>query len=473
MPKRNILWMLAVVAVALGTAWLMKHTPKSQRQLEVRPDAMVEAYNQIIEKHYPPVDPLEIKRNAIAAMVKSLDPQSVYIPYELADAFEKRMQGQTLGTGLVLDLSDRGPIIACVDPNSPADRAGLLAGDLVTLINSKPTFNMNLAQVNELLSNPKDGKIELSLIPSRGSGDLREVTLELAEYPVEAATGLYRDKDNRWVYTVDRDKHLVYIKVSEFVSEAVERFKTAFRSPSRMGGLVLDLRGNPGGYLSEGVALANLFLHDEPIVTVLGNGSDPEKYVAHPEGAYPPKPLVVLIDSDTASAAEIVAGSLKAADRAILLGMPTRGKHSVQTPIRLGGKLGLMHLTTARFYFPEKSPEATTRPAEDVLPASAGKPITPHLFVSADSNNAHKLRMLRRRAASAFVAPASLPATMPAGGMGEALGRDLIKYDPQLAEAIKLLRDPDRMEKILQDSADARKKRLATQPGGKGALITP
>jgi len=473
MPKRNILWILAVVAVALGTAWLMKHTPQSQRQREVRPDAMIEAYNQIIEKHYPPVDPLEIKRNAIAAMIKSLDPQSIYIPYDRAEAFEKRMKGQTLGTGLVLDLSDRGPVIACVDPNSPADRAGLVAGDLVTLINARPTFNMSLPQIDGLLSDPKDGKVELSLIPLRGSGDVREVTLELAEYPVEAATGLYRDKDNRWVYTVDRDQGLVYIKVSEFVADAVERFQTAFRSPSRVEGLVLDLRGNPGGYLSEGVALANLFLHNEPIVTVLGNGSGPEKYVAHPEGAYPPSPLVVLIDSDTASAAEIVAGSLKAADRAILLGMPTRGKHSVQTPIRLGGKLGLMHMTTARFYFPEKSPEATTRPADDVLPASAGKPITPHLFVSSDSNNAHALQMLRRRAASAFVAPVTLPATMPAGGMGAALRHDLIKHDAQLAEAIKLLRDPARMEKILQDCADARKKRLAPQPVRKGALITP
>ena len=117
MPKRNILWMLAVVIVAVGTAWYMKSTPQARYDRSARPDAMVDAYNKIIKNHYPPVDPLELKRSAVAGMVKSLDPQSVYIPYDKAEAFQKRMKGQALGTGLVLELSDKGPVIRSVHPH--------------------------------------------------------------------------------------------------------------------------------------------------------------------------------------------------------------------------------------------------------------------------------------------------------------------------------------------------------------------
>ena len=213
---------------------------------------------------------------------------------------------------------------------------------------------------------------------------------------------------------------------------------------------MLDLRGNPGGYLPEGVALADLFLHDGSIVTVLGNGAEPERHLAHAEGTYPGIDVVVLIDSDTASAAEIVAGSLNRADRAILLGSPSRGKHSVQTPLLLGGKLGLLHLTTARFFFTPDTPAAATRPAADTLPPSAGKPIAPHIFILSDPDKRRKLHILRRRAASATLAPTTVPASRPAGGPGATLGRELIENDAQLAAAIELLKDSAKIHATLQ-----------------------
>ena len=479
MPKRNILWMLAVVAVAVGTAWLMRRTPQARYDRSVRPDAMVDAYNEIIENHYPPVDPLELKRSAVAGMVEALDPQSLYVSYDKAEAFRKRMRGHTLGTGLILDLSDRGPVIGCVHPNSPADEAGLTAGDVIVLIDSLPTFNMSLEQAGGHLSGGENGKVQLRVIFARRAGPPRDVTLTLGEYPVEMVTGLYRDAGRRWMYTVDRNEGLAYIRVSEFVSGTVERFKRAFRQPSLVRGLVLDLRGNPGGHLPEAVALANLFLHDEPIVTVLGNGARPERHMAHAEGTYPEIPVVVLIDSDTASAAEIVAGALSHADRAILVGSPSRGKHSVQTPFSLGGKLGLLHLTTARFFFAQDMPEGSTRPSPDTLPPAAGKPIGPHVLIPADPGKRRELQVLRWRAASAPLAPTTSPASRPASSPGATLGRELIRHDAQLAGAVELLKNPARIRAILQACAEARNREKrpgpspTTRPASGGVPIAP
>ena len=484
MPKRNILWMLAVVAAAVGTAWLMRHstwyTRQARHERSVRPDAMIEAYNEIIKNHYPPVDPLEVKRSAVAGMVKALDPQSLYVPYDKAEAFRKRMSGHILGTGLVLDLSDKGPVIACVHPNSPADEAGLTVGDVIVLINSLPTFNMSLEQANGHLSGGAGGKVQLRVIFARDSGPPRDVTLTLDEYPVETVTGLYRDSGRRWVYTVDRDEGLAYIRVSEFVSGTVGRFKQAFRQPSLVRGLVLDLRGNPGGYLPQAVALANLFLRDGPIVTVLGNAARLERHVAHAEGTYPEIPVVVLIDSDTASAAEIVAGALSRGDRTILLvGSPSRGKHSVQTPLPLAGKLGLLHLTTARFFFDSDTPEATTRPSPDTLPFSAGKPIAPHVLIRADPDTRRQLQVLRWRAASAPPAPTTAPASQPASSPGATLAQKLIRHDAQLAAAVELLKNPARIRATLQACAEARKRKKrpgplpTTRPASGDDPITP
>jgi len=479
MPKRNLLWMLAVVAVAVGTAWVMRRTPQARHERSVRSDAMVDAYNKIIENHYPPVDPLELKRSAVSGMTEALDPQSIYVPYEKAEAFRKRIGGRALGTGIILDLSDRGPVIGCVHPDSPADKAGLAAGDIIVLINNQATFNMSLEQVGEHLSGGEDAKVRLRVIFARDSGAPRDVTLTLDEYPVETVTGLYRDTDRRWVYTVDRDEGLAYIKVSEFASGTVERFKRAFRRPSLVCGLVMDLRGNPGGYLPEAVALANLFLHDEPIVTVLGNASEPERYVAHAEGTYPEIPLVVLIDSNTASAAEIVAGSLSHADRAIMIGSPSRGKHSVQTPFSLGGKLGLLHLTTARFFFAPDTFETDTRPSPDTLPLSAGKPIGPHVLIRSDPGKLRQLQLLRWRAASAPRAPATAPASQPASSPGATIGQKLIRHDAQLAAAVELLKNPARIRETLKACAEARKRKKrpgpfpTTRPASGGARVRP
>ncbi|MCP4376010.1 MAG: PDZ domain-containing protein, partial [bacterium] len=426
MPKRNVLWMLAVIAVAVGTAWLMKQAPQGRGQGDGKPDAMVDAYNKIIKNHYPPVDPLELRRRAVEGMIKALDPQSRYISHDKAEAFRKRMKGRARGTGLILDLSDKGPVVVCVHPNSPAEKAGLNPGDVIVLINTLPTFNMSLERINALLSGGEDQKVHLRVIFARGTHEPRDLTLELDEYPVDTVIGLYRDENRRWVYTIDRDEGFVYIKVSEFVAGTVEEFKRAFRLPLHVRGLVLDLRGNPGGYLPEGVALSDLFLHDELIVTVLGNSEEEVRYFAHAEGTYLDIPVIVLLDSDTASAAEIVAGSLKHADRAMLIGSPSRGKHSVQTPLLLGGELGLMHLTTARFFFAEDMPEATTKPSARILPSSAGKPINPHMLLASDPGRRRQLQLLRWRASSVRPIATTQPSTQPASGPGATIVQELI-----------------------------------------------
>ena len=417
-------------------------------------------------------------------MVGRLDPYSRYIPPGKAQAFRKRMMGRGHGLGLVAEEAGTERIVVYVHPGSPADEAGVLAGDIIVAVNVKnhvpgrPTTAPRSAATRPMTPGP-DGKVHLVV---RRGGELHSFAIAPADYSVEAVMGFYREREDRWVYLVDPDEGIAYLRVEEFVEGTVARFQRAFRRPSGVRGLVLDLRDNPGGLLPQAAALANLFIDSGPIVTVAGRGGGVERLVAHTDGTYPGIPVVVLVNGQTASAAEIVAGALALADRAVLVGRPTRGKHCIQGMFDLPGRLGLVNLTTKRFFFEADARDArrfqryvvraATRPrARPPEADSMGTPIFPHVRVEISREDLRKLRRLRWKAwTPRRPAPTTAPATRPAASAAEDIVDALLLLDAPLTRAVQLLRNPGEIRRIL---AAAARKRAARRKAAKAAATRP
>jgi len=302
MPKRNLIWIIVVVVVALVTVWIVRPRYGTRRAAPVRADALMEAYRVITENYYQPVDETRLRCDAVAAMVRRLDQFSRYIPPDRAEAFKRQMAGKVRGLGLVVDSDPLGLVVVCVYPGSPADEAGLEIGDLILAINGRPADRLDLTRIRRILRADGDARVHLSF--SAGGPPAQTVTLAPAEFAIDAVTGLYRGRAGGWVYLVDDSRNIAYFRVREFIPGTVEQFHRAFRRLAGEGirGLVLDLRDNPGGLLPQAVALANLFLQGGPIVTVVGRGGQLESHQAHAGGTYPDILMVVLVNGSTASA---------------------------------------------------------------------------------------------------------------------------------------------------------------------------
>jgi len=488
MPKRNLIWVVVVVAGALMTAWIIRPVPTTPRAGPARgDDVLMEAYHIIAENTYVPIDGDELRRYGIEGMVGRLDPYSRYIPPGKARAFRKRMMGRGHGLGLVTEDAGTERLVVYVHPGSPAaeaDEDGVLAGDAIVAVNVKnhvpgrPTTAAGSAATRPMTPGP-DGKVHLVV---RRGGELHSFAIAPADFSVEAVMGLYRDREDRWVYLVDPDEGIAYLRVEEFVEGTVARFQQAFRSPSGVRGLVLDLRDNPGGLLPQAAALANLFIDSGPIVTVAGRGGSVERVVAHTDGTYPGIPVVVLVNGQTASAAEIVAGALALADRAVLVGQPTRGKHCIQGMFDLPGRLGLVNLTTKRFFFEADARDArrfqryvvraATRPHAGQPEADPmGTPIFPHVPVEISPEDRGKLRRLRWKAwTPRRPAPTTAPATRAAASAAQDIVDGLLLLDAPLTRAVQLLRNPRQIRRIL---AAAATKRAALWESPKAAPTRP
>ncbi|MDP7161863.1 MAG: S41 family peptidase, partial [Phycisphaerae bacterium] len=393
---------------------------------------------------------------------------SRYIPPDRAEAFKRQMAGKVRGLGLVVDSDPLGLglVVVCVYPGSPADKAGLEIGNLILAINGLPTDRLDLTRIRRILRADGDAVIHLRF--SGAEPPAQTVTLAPAEFAIDAVTGLYRGRAGGWVYLVDNKRNIAYFRVREFIPGTVEQFQRAFRrlAGEDIRGLVLDLRDNPGGLMPQAVALANLFLQGGPIVTVVGRGGQLESHQAHTGGTYPDILMVVLVNGSTASAAEIVAGSLHRAGRGVLVGRPTCGKHCVQSVFELDGQLGLVHLTTAMFFFDADLAKAGTGTGAGLLArVYPSRPVMPHVLVDIAPQDRRKLQRLRWGAwAASRARPDTAPASRPAASLGARLVEDLLQLDAPLARAVELLQRPEKILRILAAAARNRRARQTARP---------
>ncbi|RME82422.1 MAG: PDZ domain-containing protein, partial [Planctomycetota bacterium] len=313
-----------------------------------------------IERYYDFRNPKEIdKKRLIEAAAKgildSLDPHSVYFNTEETKRFQESMSSKYPGIGAYVQKNSRGYLkISQPIYSGPAYKAGLRSGDIVTeiMIDKKwvKTTKYKLQELVNRLRGPAGTQVRL------------KVWRKGWEKPKEFAVYRQFVKIPLVYYSMMPGK-IGYIQLTSFGEKCSQEIEKALKELEKQGmaALVLDLRNNPGGYLHEAVKIADFFIRGKKLI-VFSKGRNPMKapkreYFSHTEGTHPDLPLVVLVNSNSASASEILSGALKLHKRAILIGTKTYGKGSVQElmPLRSMGGKAMVKLTIAKYYLPDGS----------------------------------------------------------------------------------------------------------------------
>jgi carboxyl-terminal processing protease len=296
----------------------------------------------IIEQNYAdPVNPDKaIYNGAIPGMLHVLDPHSNFFDPKQYAQLREDQRGKYYGVGMQVGPRNNKVIVIAPFAGTPAYRAGIRPGDIIVAVDGKPTDNLTTSEVADLLKGPKGTTVKIT------------IAREGSEKPLEFT--VVRDEIPR--YSVD--VHFMikpgvgYMHVSSFSETTETEVQQALDEFGPLQGLILDLRGNPGGLLSEGVGVADKFLKKGAvIVSHHGRASQEKIYRAAKGNGGKEYPLVVLVNRGSASAAEIVAGAIQDHDRGLVVGENTFGKGLVQTVYPLSENTGLA-LTTAKYYTP-------------------------------------------------------------------------------------------------------------------------
>lgn len=313
-----------------------------------------DVFNQVRRNYVEEVGDHELLDSAIRGMLMELDPHSAYLP---ADSFRKlqdNSRGRYRGIGVDVRAEDGRLIVKAIINDSPADRAGIEPGDLVTAIDGEPVRGRHLPDaIDDLLGEPGT---TVDLVLQSPDGTVRSVTVE--RELVQIPTLSYRLLDERFGY----------FKLTQFHRNSASDLQASLDSiaweGTRLAALVIDLRGNPGGVLDGAVELADGFLDDGIILSTRGRGGSLQaSFEAKPGQWREDIPVMVLVDRASASASEVFAGAMQDHGRGVIVGERTFGKGSVQTvlPLRNGGGI---KLTTARYY----TPSGRSIQAEGIVP---------------------------------------------------------------------------------------------------------
>ncbi|MBL0732089.1 MAG: S41 family peptidase [Desulfosarcina sp.] len=298
----------------------------------------------LIEKNYvDEVDTKDLIQKAIQGMVHGLDPHSSFMPPEAFEDLKIDTKGKFGGIGIVISMP-KG-LLTVISPieNTPAHKAGIKTGDVIIKIDGESTKDMILWKAVKKMRGPKGEKVVITVF-RKGAPEPIEFNLVRDIIPVESVKSIVLKPEYGYVRITNFQNN-----TTKDIAEALKDFES---DNSRIKGLVLDLRDNPGGLLNQAVTVSDLFLKDGIIVTIKGRlNKHTKNYRAHHDDTDRDYPLVVLVSGGSASASEIVAGALQDHGRALILGTTTFGKGSVQTVESLRDGYGLKY-TIARYYTP-------------------------------------------------------------------------------------------------------------------------
>jgi carboxyl-terminal processing protease len=270
------------------------------------------------------VDLRDVEYAACNGMLHTLDPHSVLLSPDAYKEMNLTTQGQFGGLGIVISIRDQQLTVINPMPNTPAGRAGLKKNDRITKINNESTLNMGLNEAVNHLRGMPGTKVTAWIHRDGAEGWQGSKPFELTREVIHVASVEHRLLEGG----------IGYVRLKQFQANTTSDLQLALadmRKGGELKGLVLDLRGNPGGLLDQAAKVVDTFVKDGPIVATVGNPSEGrEEKVAHGEGTEPNYPLAVLVNGSSASASEIVTGALKNHDRAIIVGETTFGKGSVQ-----------------------------------------------------------------------------------------------------------------------------------------------
>jgi len=333
--KRWIIWGVAALAAApWGVHAQFDEAAAAQLQ------KLVQAYRYVDAVYVDSLDTAPLVEEAIRGMLTRLDPHSAYLSADEMKEVDESFDGSFGGIGIEFNLLNDTVVVVNTIAGGPSAQVGLLPGDRIVAIDGHGAVGLTRAQVPKLLRGPSGTQVRLDVRRSAAKEPLA-FTVTRGDIPLHTIDAAYKAAPATG-----------YIKVNRFGRTTMEEFLAAFRGMKGIRSLILDLRGNGGGLLDQAVGMANFFLpRGSRIVSTEGRAVPPRAYAAPVDGAFLDGPVVVLIDENSASASEIVAGALQDWDRAVVMGRPSFGKGLVQRQFRLGDG-SAVRVTVARYHTP-------------------------------------------------------------------------------------------------------------------------
>ena len=422
-------WYLGpIVAVALllgvmiGKGWERTgHATETYEELKTFSEVLTQ-----IQKHYvDEVKPKDLVQGAIRGMLATLDPHSAYMTPEMFKEIQVETKGEFGGVGIQIGIKDNRLAVIAPIEGTPAQRAGVRAGDFITKVNDETTKDLTLMDAVQRMRGPKGTKVSLT-IQRDGTPDPLVFTLVRDIIKIES------------VKSKVLDNNIGYVRLTQFqesTARDLSRVLKQFRE-QKLASTILDLRNNPGGLLTSSVEVSEQFVPaGKLIVYIKGREGRKDEYISRAKDQLEEYPMIVLVNEGSASASEIVAGALQDWGRAVVIGTTTFGKGSVQTILPLSDGSGL-RLTTAQYYTPKGRSIQTTGITPDIVV----KPQPVAVAKAGEKEAAGKPQKPKETAPSSSLRTGEEPAPKSNSGPVEIAGETPMEEDIQLQKAVELLK---------------------------------
>ncbi len=342
MKRKNYLKYIVAISIIILLNTSNKVYSQNIDKLYEKIDLFGEVLEKIQDEYVEEVDQVEIMDSAINGALQSLDPYSAYMNPEIFEESQTETSGEFGGLGI--EVSMEAGVVKVIAPidDTPAAKAGIKAGDYIVRINGEQVQGKSLMEAVNLMRGPVGTPIEITV---RRKGLRKAKIFKIVRAIIEIKSVVSKVVDNK----------VGYLRLRSFNENSSSQLKkqiAKIEKNKKLVGYILDLRNNPGGLLTQAVTISDFFLNDGEIVSTRGRKKrENRKFFAKKGDKIDGKPLIVLINSGSASASEIVAGALQDQKRAILLGETTFGKGSVQSIIPLRNR-GAIRLTISKYYLP-------------------------------------------------------------------------------------------------------------------------
>lgn len=430
MPRRNMVAIFLVATISLVCYLRVDHNPYGRYLSQV--------LTAIEQEALEPPPPHELFNGAMEGIVGKLDRYSGYIRASDADRFQAELDQEFDGVGVTIkqwpvdaDKPDGPKKLIVVNPplaGSPAQRAGIEVGDRIAKIDGQSVAEMSMDEIMNLMRGPLGDSVALS-VRRRGRTEPIDLELTRAVLDLPSVMGDRPLRDGGWDFRLRQNSRIGYVRIASFGAKTPDELAAALNAldEQNFGGLILDLRDNPGGLLDAAVATCDMFLPGGlTIVSIKGRGGELErKYVSTGRGRWQDIPLAILVNHYSASASEIVSACLQDHRRAVIVGARTWGKGTVQHVLPIEGGESLLKLTAASYWRP--SGRNIHRMKDDGEDDAWGVTPSPGMKVELTDEQANRLRASRAERDILWRPPTKTPdeETTPA--------------DPQLQKAVEYL----------------------------------
>ena len=329
------------VVVADATKDVAKPKKKlSRAERDMAIQKFMNAVNIVESSYVSDVQADEIIDKAISGMLSNLDAHSAFLPKKEYEDLRTKTSGSFSGIGITVGMKDGALTVIAPLDDTPAKKVGLKSGDIILKIDDKPTLDMKIDQAVSLMKGKKGTKVTLTVIRT---GETKPLVFEIKRDEIKIRS--------TYVSRIENTNY-AYLRVATFDQNVTQEARKGLKQLGKIDGIVLDLRGNPGGLLDQAISLVSLFVKSGVVVSEKGKIENVELKVSG-KADFPTIPLVVLVNGGSASASEIVAGALQDHKRAVLVGEATFGKGSVQKIFPFGSKNEeALKITIAKYYLP-------------------------------------------------------------------------------------------------------------------------